>query len=60
MERAAKLFNIDVPEVMNRATITGAIEIGRNPGVVSVTFRAPEAYLDHVQLTELVKEHYNL
>ena len=30
-----------VPEVKNRATITGAIEIGRNPGVVQVTFRAP-------------------
>ena len=29
------------PEVMNRATITGAIEIGRHPGVVQVTFRAP-------------------
>ena len=32
---------MSVPEVMNRATITGAIEIGRHPGVVQVTFRAP-------------------
>ena len=30
-----------VPEVKNRATVTGAIEIGRHPGVVHVTFRAP-------------------
>src|SRR5699024_9939388 len=32
MERAAKLFDITVPEVMNRATINGSIEIGRHPG----------------------------
>ena len=32
---------MSVPEVMNRATIAGAIEIGRHPGVVQVTFRAP-------------------
>lgn len=60
MERAAKLFAVDVPEISNRATITGAIEIGRNPGVATVTFRAPEKYLDNVRLTELIKEHYQL
>ena len=32
---------MSVPEVANRATISGAIEIGRHPGVVQVTFRAP-------------------
>ena len=32
---------MSVPEVKNRATITGAIEIGRAPGVVQVTFLAP-------------------
>lgn len=58
MERAANLFGIDVPEVMNRATITGAVEIGRNPGVVSVTFRAPEKYLNDVSLTEIIKTQY--
>lgn len=58
MERAAEAFGISVPEVMNRATITGAIEIGRNPGVVTVTFLAPEKYLDKIGLTALVKQHY--
>ena len=38
MQRAADVLDISVPEVMNRATITGAIEIGRHPGVVTVTF----------------------
>lgn len=44
MERAAKFFNITVPEVMNRSTITGSIDIGRHPGVVTVTFLAPKKY----------------
>ena len=41
LERAAELLGMEVPEVKNRATISGAIEIGRHPGVVQVTFRAP-------------------
>jgi acetamidase/formamidase len=35
LARAAELLGMTVPEVKNRATITGAIEIGRHPGVVS-------------------------
>lgn len=58
IERAAKLFGITVPEVMNRATITGAIEIGRHPGVVTVTFLAPKQYLERARLLELVKGFY--
>lgn len=60
MERAAQLFDITVPEVMNRATINGSIEIGRHPGVVTVTFLAPESYLKKNGLLELVKNHYVL
>lgn len=60
MERAANFFDITVPEVMNRATINGAIEIGRHPGVVTVTFLAPESYLDKKGLLDLVKEQYVL
>jgi len=41
LARAAELLGMTVPEVANRATISGAIEIGRHPGVVQVTFRAP-------------------
>ncbi|TWI54515.1 hypothetical protein IQ10_03068 [Halalkalibacter nanhaiisediminis] len=51
-------LGITVPEVMNRATITGSIEIGRHPGVVTITFLAPTHYLDKVGLTELIKEQY--
>jgi acetamidase/formamidase len=41
LARAAELLEMSVPEVANRATISGAVEIGRHPGVVHVTFRAP-------------------
>ena len=56
--RAGALLDMSVPEVMNRATITGAIEIGRAPGVVQVTFRAPAAKLDACGLGALAREQY--
>lgn len=59
LERAAEAFGIEVPEVMNRATITGGIEIGRHPGVVTVTFLAPKHYLEKRKLAEIVSGHYS-
>ena len=47
-----------VPEVKNRATITGAIEIGRHPGVVQVTFRAPVDRLEAPGLLSFVQDQY--
>lgn len=58
LERAAALFDVTVPEIMNRATITGSIEIGRHPGVVTVTFLAPLAYLKKISLEKIVAEQY--
>ncbi|MCM3799624.1 acetamidase/formamidase family protein [Caldibacillus thermoamylovorans] len=58
MERAAKFFNITVPEVMNRSTITGSIDIGRHPGVVTVTFLAPKKYLKEKGIYAIVKQQY--
>ncbi len=58
LKRAADFFGVTVPEIMNRATITGAIEIGRHPGVVTVTFLAPEQYLRKTDLFEIVKNQY--
>jgi formamidase len=43
---------------MNRATINGSIEIGRHPGVVTVTFLAPVNYLERSDLLDLVKYQY--
>jgi formamidase len=60
LARAARLLDVTVPEVRNRATITGAIEIGRAPGVVQVTFLAPAAALEARGLDGLVRTHYGL
>jgi formamidase len=58
LNRAGAVLGMDVPEVMNRATISGAIEIGRAPGVVQVTFRAPVAALAARGLDGLAREQY--
>ena len=60
LARAAKLLDMTVPEVRNRATINGAIEIGRAPGVIQVTFLAPLARLDAVGLGDYAREQYGL
>ena len=58
LARAAELLDMPVPEVMNRATIAGAIEIGRHPGVVQVTFRAPADRLEARGLLGYAVEQY--
>jgi formamidase len=60
LERAARLLGMSVAEVRNRATVNGAIEIGRAPGVIQVTFLAPLARLDAVGLGAYAREQYNL
>jgi acetamidase/formamidase len=58
LARAASLLGMSVPEVRNRATIAGAIEIGRHPGVVQVTFRAPAERLESAGLLAYAVEQY--
>jgi len=60
LQRAADILEISVPEVKNRATITGAIEIGRLPGVVQVTFLAPLEKLESAGLLPFVREQYGI
>lgn len=60
LTRAAELLGMEVPEVKNRATIAGAIEIGRHPGVVQVTFRAPLDRLEARGLLPYVREQYGI
>ena len=60
LARAAELLGLSVPEVRNRATISGAIEIGRHPGVVQVTFRAPIESLDACGLLRYAIEQYGV
>lgn len=58
IKRAAAFFGISVPEVMNRATITGSIDVGRHPGVATITFLAPTTYLKKKDILELLKNQY--
>jgi formamidase len=58
--RAAELLSMTVPEVMNRATITGGIEIGRHPGVVQITFLAPLTAIEKAGLLPFVQEQYGI
>ena len=60
LTRAATLLDMSVAELRNRATINGAIEIGRDPGVVHITFLAPLARLDAVGLGDYAREQYDL
>ena len=58
--RLAELLGMSVDEVLNRVTLTGAVEIGRLPGVVTVTMLVPLAKLEEVGLADLVREQYGL
>ncbi|WP_404405014.1 acetamidase/formamidase family protein [Jeotgalibacillus malaysiensis] len=58
LQRAADLFGVTVPEIMNRTTITGSIEIGRHPGVVTITFLAPVEYLKKAGMLDVVRGQY--
>lgn len=60
LKRAAEVLGMSVPEVMNRATMAGAIEIGRHPGVARVTFRAPLKSLDARGLGSFARSLYDL
>jgi len=58
LARTAKLLDMSDGEVRNRVTITGAVEIGRAPGVVTISIMAPVKRLQKVGLAHLVKEQY--
>lgn len=45
LERIALLFNKDINEIKNRATITGSVDIGRLPGVVKTTLLIPGKWI---------------
>jgi len=58
--RLAELLDMSTEEVLNRVTISGAVEIGRLPGVVTVTMLAPLSKLEELGLAELIREQYGL
>jgi acetamidase/formamidase len=58
LERASRLLGMTLDEVKNRATISGAVEIGRLPGFVQVNLLVPERRLERVGIAELVCAQY--
>lgn len=56
--RAAKLLDMTDEEVRNRATVSGAIEIGRLPGFVQVNLLAPRERLERLGIAGLVEAQY--
>jgi len=58
--RLAGLLGMPTEEVLNRVTISGAVEIGRLPGVVTVTMLAPLSKLEELGLAKLIREQYDL
>jgi len=58
IERASRLLGMTVDEVRNRATIAGAVEIGRLPGFVQVNLLAPLQRLERIGIAELVCSQY--
>ncbi|AYF86814.1 acetamidase/formamidase family protein [Pseudomonas sp. JS3066] len=60
LERAAAATGLPYDEVLNRATITGSIEISRLPGTVRVTLLCPMDVLDRMGIGHLVREKYQI
>ena len=56
--RAAKLLSMTDEEVRNRATVSGAIEIGRLPGLVQVNLLVPRPTLERIGIQHLVEAQY--
>ncbi len=60
LSRMAKLLGMSLGEVKNRVTITGAIEIGRLPGVVTISMLVPLQKLEELGLANFVREQYEI
>ncbi len=56
--RTARLLGMSQDEVKNRATVAGAVEIGRLPGFVQLNVQAPLDRLDRCGLRPLVEAAY--
>jgi len=60
VKRLARLLDMSPEEVLNRVTISGGVEIGRLPGVVTVTMLVPLEKLAALGLADLVRRQYGL
>lgn len=60
IERTAHFLGESPESARNRATITGCVEVGRLPGVVTITVLVPFGLLEQKGLGHLVARQYSL
>jgi formamidase len=60
LKRTAALLGESLEKTRNRATITGCVEIGRLPGVVTISVLAPFERLEELKIADLVSQMYKL
>ena len=58
VDRMAKLLGITPDAVKNWVTMTGGVEIGRLPGVATVTMMVPVSKLEKLGIARLAQEQY--
>lgn len=58
LERLSALTGYPMPEIRNRCTITGQVDIGRLPGVVHISMLVPKRVLAEAKLLRVVEEQY--
>ncbi len=56
--RTARLFSMTSDEVRNRATISGAVDIGRLPGFIQLSVLVPRTTLERLGIAHLVEAQY--
>lgn len=60
LRRAAAVTGLPYEEILNRATLTGSIDISRLPGTVRVTLLCPMSILDRIGIGHLVRDKYGI
>ncbi len=60
VRRASRLLDMSEDEIKNRATILGAVEIGRLPGLVTLTCLVPMRKLEQLGIEALVRRQYGI
>ncbi len=60
VDRAHQFFGLSRDELMNRATVTGEVQITRLPGTVQLSLLLPRTLLEDKGLWPMVKAQYSL
>ncbi|MEM0014605.1 MAG: acetamidase/formamidase family protein [Zestosphaera sp.] len=59
-ERASNLLGMSIEEVRNRVTVSGAVEVGRLPGIVQISLQVPLRILERLRMDRIAISQYRL